>query len=60
MEHAETLLLYLNEYRSYMLTYTVGRDRVRQIVEQGNPSSEVRWRRYTDLMKNPVYSLNSY
>jgi len=60
MEHAETLLLYLNEYRSYMLTYTVGRDRVRQIVEQGNPSTEVRWRRYTDLMKNPVYSLDSY
>lgn len=60
MEHAETLLLYLNEFRSYMLTYTLGRDRVRQIVEQGNPSPEVRWRRYTDLMKNPVYSLDSY
>ena len=60
MEHGETLLLYLNEYRTYMLTYTVGRDMVRRIVEQGNPSTEVRWQRYVELMKRPVYSLTNY
>jgi hypothetical protein len=60
MEHGETLLLYLNEYRSYMLTYTVGRSMVRQRIEQGNPSNEERWRRYVALMSQPVYSLTTY
>jgi hypothetical protein len=59
MEHGETLLLYLNEYRTYMLTYTVGRGMIQRIVEEGNPSSEVRWQRYGELMKRPVYSLTN-
>ena len=59
MEHAETLLLYLNEYRSYALTYTTGRSMVQQLVERDHPSQEVRWRRYVSLMTQPVYSLDS-
>ena len=57
MEHAESMLLYLNEFRTYMLAYTVGSDAVRNMVEAGNPSDAERWRRYVNLMTNPVVSL---
>ena len=59
MEHGEVLLLYLNEYRSYMLTYTMGRDSVRELIESGHPTEEQRWQRYYSLMINPVVSLPS-
>jgi hypothetical protein len=57
MEHGETTLLYLNEYRSYMLTYTMGSDRVRDFIEAGAPSDAERWRRYLSLIMNPVVSI---
>lgn len=57
MEHAETMLLYLNEFRTYMLAYTVGSDAVQQRMEAGTPSDTERWRRYVTLMTNPVVSL---
>lgn len=57
MEHAEATLLYLNEFRTYMLAYTVGSDAVQRIVEAGNPSDAQRWQRYVNLMTNPVVSL---
>ena len=57
MEHSETMLLYLNEFRTYMLAYTVGSDAVQRIVEAGSPSEAERWRRYGNLMTNPVASL---
>jgi hypothetical protein len=60
MEHAETMLLYVNEYRSYMLAYTVGRGMVQKMVERDDPSPAVRWSRYVSLMKQPVYSLDSF
>jgi hypothetical protein len=50
MQHTETTLLYLNEFRTYMLTYTVGADQVRAYIEQGNASSAQRWRRYVSLI----------
>ncbi|HEY1215129.1 MAG TPA: hypothetical protein VGE93_15980 [Bryobacteraceae bacterium] len=55
MEHGETMLTYLNEYRSYMLTYTVGLDRVAKYVNAASP--ENRWQRYTALMTGPITSL---
>lgn len=55
MEHGETMLTYLNEYRSYMLTYTVGMDTVEKYVNATGPSN--RWQRYTALMTAPVTSL---
>jgi hypothetical protein len=58
MEHADSLLLYLNEYRSYMLTYTVGKSLVERLVEQGSPAEDVRWQRYAGLMQRPVYKLD--
>lgn len=57
MEHGETTLLYLNEYRSYMLSYTLGVDSVKALVEAGHPTDTERWRRYQSLMTNPVLSL---
>ena len=57
MEHGETILLYLNEYRTYMLSYTVGRDSVRALIEQGHPTDAIRWARYRSLITNGVVSL---
>jgi hypothetical protein len=57
MEDAQALMLYLNEYRSYMLSYTVGRGRVRELVERGSPTEAERWRRYGELMREPVFTL---
>lgn len=57
MEHGETFLLYLNEYRSYMLSYTLGSDAVQRFVEDGHPSEAERWRRYLLLMTNPFVPL---
>jgi hypothetical protein len=57
MEHPETMLLYFNEYRSYMLTYTEGRDRVQSLIEHDHPTEQDRWHRYHQLMIGPVFSL---
>jgi hypothetical protein len=59
MEHGETMLLYLNEYRSYMLTYTLGRDAVAQRIDGKKRSQDDRWERYLALMREPVISLAS-
>jgi len=59
MQHGETTLLYLNEYRSYMLSYTLGVDTVKALIEAGNPTDAKRWQRYLNLMTNPVVSLPS-
>jgi len=55
MEHGETMLTYLNEYRSYILTYTVGLDRLAKYVNAAGP--ENRWQRYAALMTAPITSL---
>jgi hypothetical protein len=60
MEHGETFLLYLNEYRSYMLSYTLGSDAVQRFVEDGHPTDAERWRRYLSLMKNPFVPLPNH
>lgn len=57
MEHGETELLYLNEYRSYMLSYTLGYDMMQAFIEAGHPTDAERWQRYQSLMSNPVVSL---
>jgi len=59
MQHGEATLLYLNEFRTYMLCYTVGNDSVRSLIESGHPTDAVRWQRYLNLMMNPVVSLPS-
>jgi hypothetical protein len=57
MEHGETMLLYLNEYRSYMLTYTVGRDAVQEWVDGAGKSPEMRWEKYLQLIRIPNVKL---
>ncbi|HEX7157401.1 MAG TPA: hypothetical protein VF214_00195, partial [Edaphobacter sp.] len=52
MAHGETILIYLNEYRSYMLTYTVGKDMVEQWVDGKGKRPEQRWERYLSLMRD--------
>jgi hypothetical protein len=53
MQHSETTLLYLNEFRTYMLTYTQGADQVRAYIESGNATERERWRRYLALIRDP-------
>jgi len=53
MQHGEATLLYLNEFRTYMLCYTVGNDSVRSLIESGHPTDTIRWQRYLNLMTNP-------
>jgi len=59
MEHGESTLLYLNEFRTYMLAYTQGVDSMRAYVEAGEPTDAERWRRYVALMMEPVVSIPS-
>ena len=42
MLHAEAVLLYLNEYRSYMLAYTDGPRRMERFLNQPTPQPEVK------------------
>jgi len=57
MAHSEATLKYLNEYRSYMLTYTLGkRLAMRCLIENaGQPSSrEESWRRYRQIVRSEL------
>ena len=49
MAHPEVTLKYLNEYRSNVVAYTLGRD----LVEKHVASAGDRWRAFEDLMTNP-------
>ncbi|WP_074655632.1 hypothetical protein [Terriglobus roseus] len=61
MAHPDATLLYLNEYRSYMLAYTDGEERVSRWVDGGAESGgaartrslEDRWSRYRELAITP-------
>jgi hypothetical protein len=54
MAHTEATLKYLNEYRTYVTTYTMGRDLVANYLSTGpNDSLDARWRRFSELVCNP-------
>ncbi len=53
MAHPEETLKYINEYRSNVVTYTLGRD----LVEKYVTSAPDRWRAFEALMTNPDASL---
>jgi len=57
MLHPEPTLLYLNEFRTYMLAYTLGLDHMTTCIESGPTTPETRWQRYQSLMTTPVISL---
>ena len=53
MAHSDATLKYINEYRSYMTTYTYGRDLVESEVDGNLGSSgsdDLRWQRYLQIM----------
>jgi hypothetical protein len=57
MAHPESLLMYLNEYRSYMLAYTDGPRRIADYLDtttaanSGADQRRARWSRYEGLMR---------
>ncbi len=56
MTHTEATLKYLNEYRSYVVTYTKGRDMVESYLrshEGQRDSAHERWRSFRSLILNP-------
>jgi hypothetical protein len=56
MKHPEGTLRYLNEYRSYVVTYTDGRDRVNRWIDARAPLSEDprdRWKPFVELIATP-------
>jgi hypothetical protein len=55
MEDPQATLLYLNEYRTYILTYTQGHDAIAAYLNPSPPNS--RWARYANLMHNPVTTI---
>jgi hypothetical protein len=66
MANADALLLYLNEYRSYMLTYTDGPRRIEAYLDAAvaaahpdSPAAErrARWQAYQQLMRTMQFSL---
>lgn len=53
MAQSDATLKYINEYRTYMTTYTYGLDLVARVVDQGTPRREpedVRWRRFVGII----------
>ena len=53
MAHSDATLKYINEYRSYMTTYTYGRDLMAEAVDRNlgpSGSDDLRWRRFFDIM----------
>jgi hypothetical protein len=58
MEHPEATLKYINEYRTYMLAYTFGKDRLGKCLWQAAgepPSTEKRWRAFQEMIASPVF-----
>jgi hypothetical protein len=64
MAHPEASLLYLNEYRSYMLAYTDGPRRIAAVLDEPHDAGandedvcRARWKRYEDLMRGLRFTL---
>jgi hypothetical protein len=55
MAHPEAALKYINEYRSYVTTYTYGRDLVEaELTRHGNQDSNSRWKIYASwILEDP-------
>jgi hypothetical protein len=58
MTHPEPALKYMNEYRSYVATYTYGRDLATEWIQQhSQPNEESRWNAYKELMMQDASAL---
>ncbi len=60
MPSADLTLKFLNRFRTYAATYTIGRDRFWQALRVTNEDDlDGRWRAYVDLVSNPAQALPS-
>ena len=60
MPSADQALKFLNQFRSYAATYTLGRDRLRRHLDAIAPpggGKNVRWRAFVDALSNPAQIL---
>jgi hypothetical protein len=59
MPSAEGVLKFLNQFRSYAATYTLGRERLRRQLEASAPPGDGngRWRAFLDAISNPAQIL---
>lgn len=60
MPSAEVTLKFLNQFRSYAATYTLGRERLRRHLDAMAPSDSdknVRWRAFVDVATSPAQIL---
>jgi hypothetical protein len=59
MPSADALLKFLNQFRSYAATYTLGRDRLQRHLEASAPPGDnnVRWRVFVDTVSSPAQIL---
>ncbi|MBC7767490.1 MAG: hypothetical protein H7124_01745 [Phycisphaerales bacterium] len=53
-ERAEQSLDFTDEYRSYVINYSIGEDIVRAFVERAGDDSEARWRAYESILTQPT------
>jgi hypothetical protein len=62
MGSADATLKFLNQFRTYAATYTIGRDRVSRVLTTMSAVTKEddrdgRWRAYVDLVANPTQAL---
>jgi hypothetical protein len=50
---ADQQIRFIDQYRSYVINYNVGRDLVQQYIERGNPGHDERWERFEQLLASP-------
>ena len=50
---AEQSISFTDQYRSYVINYSWGKDLVRQYIEHGNPDESTRWQRMENLLSAP-------
>ena len=52
-KRADQQIRFIDQYRSYVINYNVGRDLVQEYIERGNPSRDERWNRFERLLASP-------
>jgi hypothetical protein len=45
---------FFDTYRSYVINYNLGKDIVREYIEQGNADTASRWQRFEGLLSSPM------
>jgi len=53
-ERAAQRVRFFDAYRSYVINYNLGKDRVRDYIERGNADHAERWARFEALLSSPI------